>query len=219
MFLGHFAVALGAKRLAPAVSLGTLFVCCQLADLIWPTLVLLGVERVAVDPGHTAFTPLAFEFYPYSHSLVALSVWAAVAGLIYRRATGAGLGAVSVLVLVVLSHWLLDVLSHRPDLPLTIRGETRLGAGLWNSVPGTLVLEGLLFAVGLWSYVRLTRARDRTGRLGLWLLVAVLVVSYLAAAFGPPPPSSAAVAWAAQAIWGLTLWALVVDRHRHATIP
>ena len=77
MFVGHFAAALGAKRAAPGASLGTLFLAAQLADIIWPNLVLAGIEIVEIDPGNTAFTPLAFVSYPYSHSLVALTVWGA----------------------------------------------------------------------------------------------------------------------------------------------
>lgn len=83
MFIGHFALALGAKRVAPAVSLGTLFLAAQLADLVWPTLLLAGVETVEIRPGVTAFTPLDFISYPYSHSLVALLGWALLFAVVY----------------------------------------------------------------------------------------------------------------------------------------
>ena len=127
MFIGHFAVGLAAKRAAPAVSLGVLFMACQLADLIWPSFVLTGLEQVEVEPGNTAFTPLRFVFYPYSHSLVALLGWGALAGVLYsvvRRASGRD---ALVVALVVLSHWALDALTHRPDMPLTI-GDRRVWA-------------------------------------------------------------------------------------------
>jgi membrane-bound metal-dependent hydrolase YbcI (DUF457 family) len=214
VFIGHFAVAFAAKRIAPTVSLGTLFLAAQLADLIWPALVLSGIEIVAIRPGITAMTPLDFIHYPYSHSLLALAAWSVLLGgawlLRHRPAATAAL----VITAVALSHWLLDVISHRPDMPLTLAGPTRLGFGLWNSIPATLVVEGLMFAIGVALYARGTAARNRIGRNGLVALVAFLALVYLAGAFGPPPPSPAAVAWTAQAIWLLVAWAYWVDRNR-----
>ena len=217
MFIGHFAVAFGAKRVAPAVSLGTLILACQLADLIWPTLVLLGIEHVRIAPGITVVTPLDFESYPYSHSLIALVCWGALAAVIYgfahRSATKA---AVLMVAGVVLSHWFLDVATHRPDMPLVPGESTRIGLGLWNSLPATLIIEGAMFAAGVAIYARMTVARDRIGRLALWSLVAFLAVLYLGNLFGPPPPSASAVAWTAEAIWLLVAWGYWIDRHRKA---
>ncbi len=215
MFIGHFAVAFAAKRVAPEVSLGTLMLAAQLADLVWPVLVLLGVEVVVIRPGITAMTPLDFVHYPWSHSLVALAAWAgllAAAVAWRRRPTG---GATALVVGgVVLSHWLLDVLSHRPDMPLTLTGPTRLGLGLWNSIPATLLVEITVFLLAVRSYALTTRANDRTGRGAFLSLVAVLMLVYLGSAFGPPPPSSATVAWTAQAIWLLVAWGYWIERHR-----
>ena len=90
MFIGHYAVALGAKKFAPEVSLGVLFLACQLADLIWPNLLLLGVESVQIEPGNTVMTPLNFLHYPYSHSLVALVLWGAICAAIYVALARAG---------------------------------------------------------------------------------------------------------------------------------
>ena len=214
MFIGHFGLAFGAKKAAPAVSLGSLFLAGQFADLLWPTLLLLGIERVEVEPGVTAMTPLNFVSYPYSHSLLALCVWGLTAGIVYalvRRARG--LAALTLVALVV-SHWVLDVVTHRPDMPLTLNGPARLGLGLWFSIPATLAVEFVLFAAGLAVYLRATSARDRIGSIGLWTLVAFLLIIYLAAAFGPPPPSATAVAWSAQALWLLVVWGYWVDNHR-----
>ncbi|HJS78173.1 MAG TPA: hypothetical protein VJ778_12235 [Burkholderiales bacterium] len=216
MFIGHFAVALAAKRAAPDVSLGTLFLATQLADLVWPTLVLAGLESFSIRPGITAVTPLDFTRYPYSHSLVGMALWGAGLGLIYfilkRRVVAALL-----LFAVVLSHWLLDFVSHRPDLPLTLTGAERFGLGLWHSRIATLAVEGLLFAACAWMYARSTRALDTTGRWSLAGLIVFLIVIYLANVFGPPPPSVAAVAWTAQAIWLLVAWGYWIDRHRTAS--
>jgi hypothetical protein len=115
---------------------------------------------------------------------------------------------------LVLSHWLLDYATHRPDLPLTPGGSARLGLALWNSLPGTLVAETAIFTVGLLVYLRATAARDRAGSIGLWSLVACMAVVYLASVFGPPPPSEAAIAWSAQAMWLLVAWGYWVDHHR-----
>jgi hypothetical protein len=214
MFIGHFAVGFGAKRLAPAVSLGTLFLACQLADLVWPNLVLLGLETLEVDPGNTRYTPLDFVSYPYSHSLVAALLWSGCFAVGYHFLRRSGWAAVLTVGGLVFSHWLLDLLSHRPDLPLWAGSDVRLGLGLWNSVPATLLVEGLLFVVGVGLYARSTVARDRTGSLAFYGLVAFLLAMNLANAFGPPPPSPAAVAWAGQAMWLIVAWGYWVDRHR-----
>jgi len=213
MFIGHFAVAFAAKRAAPEVSLGTLILAAQLPDLAWPAFVLLGWESFRVAPGFTAVTPLEFTSYPYSHSLLALAVWAIGLGALYFAARRQAWAAV-VLGVVVLSHWLLDAASHAPDLPITLQGSERVGLGLWNSLPATLTVEGGLFAAGLALYARKTRAVDRTGRWALAAFVAFLLVLYLAAVFGPPPPSTTAVALSGLGIWLLVAWGYWIDRHR-----
>lgn len=212
MFIGHFALAFAAKRAVPATSLGTLFAAAQAADLIWPNLVLLGIESVRVVPGATAVTPLEFVHYPYSHSLLALCLWAIVLGGAYYFVRSGGAGALAgalAIALLTLSHWFLDALAHRPDMPLAIDGAARAGLGLWNSVAATIAIEGLMFAAGVALYAR-TRAPTR----GLWLLVAFLTIVYIANLTGPPPPSAAAVAWAAQSMWLLVAWAWWADRRR-----
>lgn len=214
MFLGHFAVGFGAKRLAPALSLGALFLAVQLIDLMWPTLLALGIERVAIVPGITAVAPLDFEHYPYSHSLIGVLVWALLCGGVYallsrdRRAAWI-LGA------LVLSHWLLDLLTHRPDLPLLLDGP-KVGLGLWQSWGASLALETLMFAGGLWLYATSTRAIDRTGHWALWGLVAFLLAIHLGNYLGPPPPSVGDIAIVGHAQWLLVLWGYWVDRHRRA---
>jgi len=214
MFIGHFACAFAAKRAAPRPSLATFFVAAQLPDVLWPVFLLLGWERVAIAPGDTAFTPARFEHYPLSHSLLAVLLWAGLSAALYNRWRGDGRGAFVVGALV-LSHWLLDFVTHRPDLPLVPTGARLAGLGLWNSVAGTLLVEGTLWAVGLWLYARATRAADAVGRYAFAALAAVLSVLYLGNAFGPPPPSWRAVAAAGVAASLLmTVWAHWIDRHR-----
>jgi hypothetical protein len=213
MFLGHFGLGFGTKKAVPEISLGTLFLACQLADLLWPTLLLLGLEGVEIQPNGT-MAPLNFVSYPYSHSLLMLSVWGVAFGLIYAGIRGSRWRAAFALTLLVVSHWVLDVVTHRPDMPLTVNGTARFGLGLWSSVPGTLAAESILFFGGVVVYARWTVARDRVGSIGLWSLVAFMVLVYLASLFGPPPPSTSALAWSAQAIWLLVVWGYWVDSHR-----
>jgi hypothetical protein len=214
MFIGHFGVGFGAKRFAPAVSLGTLFLACQFADLLWPLLVLAGIEQVAIRPGMTAVTPLEFVSYPFSHSLMAGAAWGLLFAWVYvwLRKSRPSMGVV--LAFVVVSHWVLDALTHAPDMPVLISGSLRVGLGLWNSYAATIVVEGLIFATGLALYARSTRAVDRTGSGALWSLVGFLLVVYAANLFGPPPPSGMAAAWSALAMWLLVAWGYWIDRHR-----
>jgi len=167
MFIGHFGLGFAAKRAAPTASLGALFAACQFADLLWPILVLMGREQVEVQPGATAFTPLNFVSYPYSHSLLALCGWGVAFGVVYMLVRRARVQAAVIVTLLVVSHWVLDVVTHRPDMPLTVSGADRLGLGLWNSIPATLVVEVSIFAIGLALYVRETAPRDRIGSAGL----------------------------------------------------
>lgn len=213
MFVGHFGVALGAKRVAPRVSLGTLFLAAQFLDLLWPTLLLAGAERVRIAPGITTVTPLDFEYYPISHSLLAVAGWAVLVGGSHFLLRQQGRAAL-VIGGLVLSHWVLDLLVHRPDLPLMPGEHTLVGLGAWSSLPLTLLLELPLFAFGVWLYTRATVAKDRQGSWALWSLVVLLLVIYTANLLGSAPPSVAAIAWAGQLQWLLVIWAYWVDRHR-----
>lgn len=213
MFLGHFAVALGAKKAAPRASLGALVFGAQLADLLWPVFLLLGWEQVRIDPAATRVTPLDFVSYPYSHSLLAELLWALGIGLVYfaiRRNARAAI----VVALCVPSHWLLDYISHRPDIPI-VPGGARYGLGLWNFPAATLAVELTLFAVGIALYLSATRAKDRIGHWALWSLLILLVALYLASS-NTPPPNERALAFTALALWITVPWAAWADAHRSA---
>jgi hypothetical protein len=215
MFIGHFALGYAAKRWVPRLSLAVLFGAAVFADLLWPVLVALGIEQVRIVPGVTAFTPLEFISYPYSHSLLTLLIWGALLGAIAMRAVDDSHAFVVVLALVV-SHWALDFITHIPDMPL-YPGGPKFGLGLWNSVAGTMAVEAAMFAAGVWIYTRVTHPRDRIGRWAFVSITAFLAIGFLANADAPPPPSVTALWVMALALSAVTLgvawWA---DKHRVA---
>ncbi len=214
MFIGHFAVAFAAKKTAPKVSLGTLVLAAAFLDVIWPVFVLLGIERFRIVPGFTANNPFDFVYYPWSHSLLMSIVWALLIALGYFWLSRDRAGAVWVGILVA-SHWVLDFVSHRPDMPLYPGGGEKLGLGLWQSIPAAFAVEGLMFAAGIALYVRATKSQDRVGTIAWWAMVGVLLALYIPGPWSSPPPSENAVAIlgiVALAIFGpLAYW---IDRHR-----
>jgi len=217
VFIGHYALGFAAKRLAPRTSLGILFVAPTLADLLWPVFLLLGWERVTAVPGANPFLTLAFDSYPISHSLLTLVAWATLFAVLYQTRTGYARGAV-VVALLVLSHWVLDFVTHLADMPLYPGGPT-LGLGLWNSVAGTIVVEGLMFIAGVAIYSTTTRPRDAVGRYAVWGLVTLLAASYVGSLFSPPPPSLRALAIMAMVFgWLFVGWAGWGDRHREGVV-
>ena len=217
MFIGHFALAFAAKRLAPGASLGTLFLATQLIDLIWPVLLLAGVERVTIRPEGGGFSSLAFVHYPWTHSLLACALWALTLGLGYRLLRRDARVA-WVIGALVLSHWLLDAVVHPPDLPLWPGAQIKVGLDLWRSGALTMALEGSLLAAGVALYLRCTRAKDWTGEAAFWVLMAFLITAYIGAAFGPPAPSVAVLAGTGLAGWLIVLWGYWIDRHRSANL-
>ena len=213
MFIGHFGVGFAAKSVAPRISLGTALLAAQFLDLLWPTLLMLGIEQVRIEPGATAVVPLAFDHYPVSHSLLAVAGWGFVLSAAYWAMTRDRRAALVVGLLVV-SHWLLDFLVHRPDLPVLPWSDLKVGLGAWSSLPLTLALEMPIFIAGVVLYARVTRACDRTGFWALWSLVALLGVIHAGNLAGPPPPSVLAIAWVGQLQWLIVAWGWWSDRHR-----
>ena len=210
MFLGHFALALAAKKVAPQTSLGTTALAANLADTVWPLLLILGVEQVKVTRGLMAASPLDFTHYPWSHSLLVGALAGLVCGLGYYLVRRYGRGALVVGALVV-SHWVLDVFFHRPDLPVW-PGGPKLGLGLWDSLPITLLCEAAFLAVGVFIYRRVTEPVDRAGSISFWALIGFMVLMYVGSIFGPPP-SANAIGWGALIGWVLYPWAYYIDRH------
>ena len=212
MFIGHGALALAARGRTPSFSLGWLFAATYGLDLLWPVFLLLGVERVSIAPGATAFTPLVFDSYPWSHSLAMAMVWSAV---LFGLARGLRRPAAEAAIVagLVLSHWVLDFATHVPDLPLWPGHAPHVGLGLWRSIAGTLVLEGAMYIAGIYLYARATRPRDRIGALALAVLVLLSSGLWVAGPFAPPPPNAQAVAWFTLGLWLLVAWAGWADAH------
>jgi hypothetical protein len=220
MFLGHYALALAAKRAAPRLSLGALFLSAQFADILWPFLLAAGLEEVRIDQWNTAFTPLDFVSYPYSHSLALLVVWGGLAGWLFahlRRGPGgpARRETIAIVAALVISHWVLDVVTHRPDMPL-YPGGPKFGLDLWSSIAGTVAIELMMYLAGMVLYLRTTRARDDIGRWGFMLLASTLLLIYVGDALNSQPPPSVdafiGVAMAGGVL--ITAWSWWVDRHR-----
>jgi hypothetical protein len=211
MFLGHFGVALAAKRAAPKASLGTLVLAAQFADLLWPIFLLLGWEHVRIVPGTTRVSPFDFVSYPWSHSLVAQIGWGLLLGAVYFAIRRDGRSA-TVIGACVPTHWLLDYIAHRPNMPL-VPGGARYGLGMWNSVPLTLAAEIGLFVIGILIYLNARRVTDRTAHFAMRSLLGFLLVAYFASIFGPPPPNVRILALSALAIWLTVPWAAWADSH------
>ncbi|HEY2471781.1 MAG TPA: metal-dependent hydrolase [Terracidiphilus sp.] len=213
MFIGHFAVGFASKRVAPRTSVALLIAAALFADILWPIFLLLGWEHVRIDPAATRFSPLDFYDFPWSHSLLALLTWATAFAFLYWRVTKYSIGAGMIWV-GVLSHWVLDWITHRPDMPL-VPGGARYGLGLWNSIRGTMIVELAMFAVGIWLYVRATRANDRIGRYAFLLFVLLLLASYVADPFSKPPGEVSDLIWSgiiAEVV--LLPWIWWFDTHR-----
>ncbi|MFI5134568.1 MAG: metal-dependent hydrolase [Chitinophagales bacterium] len=215
MSLGHYGVALGAKKVQPKISLGTLLIAAQFSDLLWPTLLLLGIEKVEIKPGITKTTPLDFTYYPYSHSLLMAIVWGVILGIVFWRIRKNVAGAI-VISLCVISHWILDLIVHRPDLQLYPGNQTRVGFGLWNSAVATHLLEAIFFFGGMFLYLSATKAKNKIGSWAFWSFIAFMILGYLINVFSPPPTSVTALAWTAQFQWLLVIWAYWLDRNRTA---
>jgi membrane-bound metal-dependent hydrolase YbcI (DUF457 family) len=215
MFIGHFAVGYGAKRYAPRAPLWALMAAPLLADILWTVFLLTGWEHARIAVGDTRFTPLDLYDYPWSHSLVVLMVWGAVLGGAYFLWKREWAGAAAIWIGVV-SHWVLDWITHRADMPL-YPGGPKFGLGLWNSIAGTMVVETVMLVAGVWVYATATRARDWIGRYLFWGYVVALMVFYVADRFGRPPESMREIAWTGVILTVVMLgWAGWFDAHREA---
>lgn len=213
MLLGHIAVGLAGKRFAPRVSLATLLFAPMFLDLLRPIFLLLGWEQVRIDPGKFGFTSLVSESCHWSHSLHMTLFWAGLVAVVFRALTRDTRSAVWIGIAVV-SHWVMDWVTHQPDLPLWPGGPL-VGLGLWNSVAATVIVEIVLFIVGLWLYMRVTRPRGGRGRLSLWSLVVVVTLIYFSSLQPlPAGTNERTIALMALLGWLVIPWAWWIDSTR-----
>jgi len=175
--------------------------------------VLLGIEKVKIDPGNTAFTPLNFVYYPFTHSLLGTFFWAILFGGIYYLIKKEKKSAI-VLGMIVISHWILDLITHRPDLPLYPGSSIFLGLGLWNSIIGTVIVEGIIFISGIYYYIKTTHSKNKTGNYALWGLIIFLALIYVMNLIGSPPPNAKAIVYVGLTQWLIVLWGYWIDKNR-----
>jgi hypothetical protein len=186
MLVGHHAVGFAAKRFVPSVSLGTLQFACVLPDLLTFVLQIFGVEHARITPGVTPFSSLDGYDTALSHSLATTMVWSAVFAAVWLWRRRRSIEA-AVLGSVVFSHWILDVVSHRPEIALFPRIHHYVGLGLWNSIAATFIVEGALWLLGILMYLRVTRAISKIGVWGLWSFVSALTLLWISTPFVPQP--------------------------------
>ena len=212
MFIGHYAVGLASKEFAPRTSMGALIAAPILLDLLWPIFLLLGWEHVSIAPNNNPFLRLQFDSYPISHGLVAVLGWATLYASVYFGFTRYIAGSIVIWVGVV-SHWVMDFIVHRPDLQLDARSRL-VGLGLWNHRWLTIAIEVTLFAIGIWTYQKRTRAKDKIGLYAFIAFVLFLLLAYAGASFGPPPPTVKKLAIVTLLTWLMIPWAWWFDKHR-----
>lgn len=194
MFVGHYGPSFAIKSLRPAIPLWVLFVAVQLVDVAWAVLILLGVEKVRIVPGITASNPLDLYYMPYTHSLVAAIFWSVAVAVLVRLLPGVAPRSAAVWIgIAVFSHWVLEYLVHRPDLPL-YDDTMKIGLGLWNYPAVALSLEAALLFGGMIMYLRVTKPINAIGRIGMPVFGTVMLAIQSYVFFGPPPVSPAAAA-------------------------
>lgn len=210
MFIGHFAAGLASKKISNSLSLAMMFIAVQFLDIIWPVLVLLGIETASIEHGITKLTPIDFTYYPYSHSLAMAIVWGFLFGLTYYIVTKNRKNSL-ILGLLVLSHWVFDLLVHRPDLPLSPFSDYKVGLGMWNYPIAEIVIEFSLFFMGVFFYYTSKRPKKR---IAFWSLIGFLLIIQFMNFFGPIPNDIDSVAWGANLVWLFIIWAWWIEREK-----
>jgi hypothetical protein len=218
MYIGHYAVALGIKKAAPEVSLGTLFFAAMITDLLMSLLVICGVEHIRIVPGITAMVPLDLYDYAISHSLATSVAWSLIIAALYYFFKRSLPGAL-VIGTTVFSHWVLDLITHIADIPLFPGSTIKVGLGLWNHAAASVLVEGLLFAAGMFLYLRATKAKDTSGVIAFWALMAFLACTWIASMYAPTPPDPQPIVLGTQMQWFVILAAYWADRHREPRVP
>lgn len=189
MFIGHYGVSFAAKAIKPSIPLWVLFLAVQIVDVFWAIFVLLGIEKVRIVPGITAANPLDLYYMPYTHGLITSLVWATGAAVIYRFSSRIGRwGSAAIVGIAVFSHWVFDLIVHRPDLPL-YDNSYKVGLGLWNFPVIAFSLEVALLLGGMYLYLKTTRTVRRGGFFGMLVFGLVMIALQSTAFLGSPPTS------------------------------
>src|SRR5262245_2833300 len=216
MLVGHYAAGFIGKMGAGRVPLATLMTAAMLPDLLTFVFQLVGIEHAGLTPGFPRYFGLNAYDQAISHSLAMDAIWAIVFAVAFLAWRSDGRGAF-ILALAVLSHWFFDALTHGPDMPLAPGITRTVGLALWNSVPGTLIIEGGLWIAGIFVYARTTQPTTKAGSYALWLLAVPLTLWFVVTPFSPQPAGDFSHA-------GITIFvtihivfvalASVIDRHR-----
>jgi len=219
MLVGHLAVGLAAKRVEPRISLGTLILAAMTADILWCLFLLLGIEQVQFGPGMGAGNYFEATNIAMSHSLLMNAIWAALFAGIYFVSRRYPRGAL-ILFFAVLSHWVLDWVSHRPDMPVAPGCHRYFGLGLWTSVPATLIVEGGFWVLAIILYARFARSRSRVGTYAFWIGIVLITLAWYNNVAGPPPPSARTAPIASFVFFSLIVaWAYWMNLLRPTNIP
>lgn len=217
MFVGHYGPSFAIKAVRPAIPLWLLFISVQFIDVVWSILILLGIEKVRIVPGITASNPFDLYYMPYTHSMVAAILWSIAVGVlcktIFAPRTWAAAGWIGA---AVFSHWILDLLVHRPDLPL-YDNSMKIGFGIWNYPAAALALEAFLLFGGMIMYMRRTTPVNFIGRFGAPVFGLLMVAMQAYIFFGPAPASPGQLA--VTALVSYVVFAAVIqwlDRQRRS---
>jgi membrane-bound metal-dependent hydrolase YbcI (DUF457 family) len=218
MFVGHYAAAIAAKAAEPRAPLWTYVAGCQLLDIAWGVFVATGVETVRFDatlPG----SQLDLASMPWSHSLPAALVWAALAMAACRFLLRLPWGAAAMVGAVVASHWVLDLIVHRPDLPLWPGGPEQ-GFGLWNLPLTEMALEMGLVALAAIAWTACLKASGSRAITAFVFVIVLIVIGMLAGLPMNSDPGALAIGVTAVIIYlvvaGLSLF---FDRPRLRSSP
>jgi hypothetical protein len=211
MLVGHFAAGMIAKRLDPKVSLGTFVLAALFADFLWCIFMLAGIEHIEIKPelGAGAANYLIAHKIDFSHSLTTVVIWAALFASAYYLVRRNHRGAI-VIFIVVISHWVLDFIAHKPDMPLAPGIQQYFGLGLWTSIPLTIVVEGGFWLLALGVYTRVTQPNSRIGIIVFWSVIGFLTLAWYNNIAGPPPLDPSAMGATAVGARSLIFFSLIV---------
>ena len=167
-----------------------LFLAVQFVDILFFSFVLVGIEHFEIVENYTPSTHFRLDFMPYTHSLLASFLWAALIYIVFRFAPSKKRARANkialVMALAVLSHWFLDLIVHTPDLPLLDDRSVKVGFGLWYHPVITYLLEATLLLMGLTIYLKSTTATTFVGKYGMIFFALLMLIVNAYNIFGPP---------------------------------